>query len=281
MLLPYLIGLTALVVLPSLLVVGLAFTRYDALTPPVWTGLENLRRLGQDRLFWIALGNSLLYLALATPLRVGGAFALALLLNRAGVGQRLASGIAALPTAIPDVAYALIWLVTFNPRYGPLNLLLGALGLPTPAWTIDPDTALWALVIMAVWQLGESFIVLAASLRGLPGHLYDAASLDGAGPWARFRHLTLPLMLPALLLLAARDLIVSLQANFTPSLIVTKGGPGYATLLLPLYTYNTAFDDLRLGYAAAVTWGMYAITLLVVLVGFLVLRGVSFGEAVE
>lgn len=278
---PYLIGLFGLVLLPSLLTFGLAFTRYDALTPPVWNGIDNLRRLWQDRLFWVALTNSLLYLALAVPLRMGGAFLFALLLGRDGWGRGLARSLVALPRVIPDVAYALIWLVTFNPRYGPLNLLLGALGLPTPAWTIDPRTALWALVLMAVWQLGESFVVLLASLRSLPRHLYDAAALDGAGVWGRFRHLTLPLLLPSLLLLTARDLIVSLQATFTPSLIVTKGGPGYATLFLPLYSYTLAFDDLRLGYAAAVVWAMYAITLAVVAAQFLLTRRWSYAEAVE
>ena len=278
---PYLLGLLGLVLLPSLLSVGLAFTRYDALTPPVWNGLDNLRRLWNDRLFWVALSNSLVYLALAVPLRIGGAFLFALLLGRDGWGNGLARGLVALPTAIPEIAYALIWLVTFNPRYGPLNLLLGQLGLPTPAWTIDPRTALWALVLMSVWQMGESFVVLVASLRSLPRHLFDAAALDGAGVWGRFRHLTLPLMLPSLLLLTARDLTISLQANFTPSLIVTKGGPGYATLFLPLYSYQLAFDDLRLGYAAAVVWALYGITLAVVGIQFLLARRWSFAGAVE
>lgn len=273
---PYLIGLIGLVLLPSLLALGLAFTRFDALTPPVWNGIGHLQRLLQDRFFWIALRNSLAYLALAVPLRIGFAFLLALLLApnaRGRTGQRLA---VALPIAIPDVAYALLWLVTFNPRFGPLNLLLGALGLPTPAWTLDPATALWALVLMALWQMGESFLVLLAARQALSGALYDAAALDGASPTARFRHLTLPLLLPVLLLLTARDLILSLQAAFTPALIVTKGGPGYATLFLPLYSYTLAFDDLRLGYAAAVVWAMYAITFAVVAGQFALTRRWQF-----
>ncbi len=269
---PYLLGLFGLILLPSLLSFGLAFTRYDALTPPVWNGFSHLQRLLQDRLFWVALGNSLAYLALAVPLRIGGAFLLALLLRQDAFGRGIVRFAILLPTAIPDIAYALIWLVTFNPRYGPLNLVLGGMGLPTPAWTLDARTALWALVIMAVWQLGESFVVLFASLRSLPRHLFDAAALDGAGPWNRFVHVTLPLLLPTLLILTARDLIVSLQANFTPSLVVTKGGPGYATLFLPLYSFILAFEDLRLGYAAAVVWAMYAVTMAVVVGLFLLWR---------
>ncbi|MCB0113349.1 MAG: sugar ABC transporter permease, partial [Caldilineaceae bacterium] len=137
---------------------------------------------------------------------------------------------------------------------------------PTPAWVIEPGPAMLALVIMATWQLGEGFVVLLASLHEIPVGLMEASALDGANAWQRFRHVTLPLLLPRLLLLTARDLIVNLQASFVPTLLVTRGGPGYATLLLPLYTYQLAFDDLRFGYAATVVWAMYAITLLVIVV---------------
>ncbi len=276
MLLPYLLGLVALVLLPSLLTVGLAFTRFDALTPPVWVGTNNFVRLWNDRLFWIALGNTLLYLTLAVPLRIGGALLFALLLKPQRSGVNLARAAVYLPAVIPDIAYALVWLISFNPQYGPVNLLLGALQLPTPAWTIEPWPALWALVIMAVWQLGESFIVILASARNIPEELYAVSAIDGAGVWARFYAITLPLLAPSLLLLTARDLIVSLQANFVPSLVVTKGGPGYATLFIPLYTYWLAFDDLRFGYAAAVIWTLYLITLVVVAVQIFATRRWQF-----
>lgn len=264
MLLPYLIGLLGLVILPAFLSLGLAFMRYDALTPPVWVGLANAERLLSDRLFWVALGNTLFYLFFAVLLRMVGAFLLALLLQHQGRGLDLARAVVYLPTVIPDVAYALIWLVALHPRFGPINLLLGAFHLPTPAWTIEAWPARFALVMMAAWQLGEGFVILLASLNDIPEHLYEAAALDGADKWASFRHITLPLLLPRLLLLTARDLITSLQANFVPSLIVTKGGPGYATLFLPLYSYLLAFDDLRFGYAATIVWTMYLITMIVI-----------------
>ena len=228
--------------------------------------MGNVARLFADRLFGIALGNTLVYLVLAVSLRVVGALGLALLLQRSGRMAALTRSAVFSPTVIPDVAYALVWLVAFNPRYGPVNLLLGAVGLPTPAWVIEPGPAMLALVIMATWQLGEGFVVLLASLHEIPVGLMEASALDGANAWQRFRHVTLPLLLPRLLLLTARDLIVNLQASFVPTLLVTRGGPGYATLLLPLYTYQLAFDDLRFGYAATVVWAMYAITLLVIVV---------------
>ncbi len=264
MLLPYLVGLVGLVLLPALLSVVFAFTRYDALTPPEWAGLVNIERLVGDRLFWVALSNTLLYVGLAVLLRIVGAFLLALLLQRRGKTLDAARTAVYVPTVIPDVAYALIWLVALNPRFGPINLLLGAVNLPTPAWVAEPWPALLALVLMAAWQLGEGFIIMIASLNDIPRHLYEAAAIDGAGTFARFRHVTLPLLLPRLLLLTARDIIITLQANFVPSLIVTKGGPGYATLFLPLYTYFLAFDDFRFGYAATVVWTMYLITVLVI-----------------
>jgi multiple sugar transport system permease protein len=264
MLAPYMIGLLALVAIPSALALGLSFTSFDALTPPVWVGLTNFTRLWSDRLFWVALQNTLLYLALAVPLRITGAFLFALIFRPQSRGANMARAAIYLPTVIPDIAYATIWLVSFNPQFGPINLLLGAAGLPTPEWTVQPWSALWALVIMAAWQLGESFVVLLAAARSVPTWLYDASAIDGAGVWARFRYITLPMLIPSLVLLTARDLIVSLQANFVPSLVVTKGGPGYATLFIPLYTYWLAFDDLRFGYAAAVVWTLYGITLLIV-----------------
>lgn len=279
MLLPYLVGLIGLVGLPSFLSIALALTDYDALTPPVWNGLANLKTLFGDRVFWISLGNTLLYLALAVPLRIGGAFLLALLFQRRSRGLNPARAAIYLPAIIPDVAYALIWLVALNPRFGPINLLLGALNLPAPVWVGEPWPARLALVLMAVWQLGEGFIILLASLNDIPPHLHEAAAIDGAGAWGRFRHVTLPLLLPRLMLLATRDILISLQANFVPSLIVTKGGPGYATFFLPLYSYLLAFDDLRFGYAAAVVWSMYLITALIVGLQYFIGRRWQHGDA--
>lgn len=264
MLTPFLLGLLSLVLLPSLLALTLAFTNFDALTLPAWVGLRNFIRLLDDRLFGIALLNTLLYVAMAVPLRIGCALLLALLFSQPRYGHWVARSTVYLPTVIPDIAYALVWLVALNPRYGPINLLLGSVGLPTPGWPSEPWPAHWALVLIAVWQLGESFVILLAAVAGIPLSLREASALDGAGPFAYFRYILLPLLLPSLLFLSARDLIVCLQTNFVPALVITKGGPGYATLFIPLYAYQLAFEDLRLGYAAAVVWTLYGITLFAV-----------------
>jgi multiple sugar transport system permease protein len=253
MLTPYLVGAFALVVVPVLLSVGLSLTDYDGLSAPAWRGLENYRDLLRDPLFAIAAQNSLLFVALTVPLRLALTLVLALLLTRPRRGVAIYRAAVYLPTIVPSVAYALIWLWILNPLYGPLNLILGALGLPTPAWLADSATALPAIAIMALFQIGEGFVVLLAGLREIPRDYYDAAALDGAGRVATLRTITLPLVAPWLLLITIRDIISSAQSTFAPALLMTGGGPYYATLFVPLLMHETAFDRFRFGMGAAMT----------------------------
>ena len=251
MLLPYLLGTIVLIALPALLSLALAFTQYDALSAPIWRGLWNFREIFRDPVFGIAVRNSIFFVLLAVPLRVLGALALALLLNhrRRAIGLYRVS--VYLPTVIPDVPYALIWLWIFNPIYGPLNLLLGALGLPQPAWLLDGTTAKLAIVLMSLFQIGEGFVVLLAGLHELPADFYDAAAVDGGSRWQMFRWITLPLLAPWLLLLTIRDITLSAQSTFTPAFVMTGGDPYYATLFLPLLMYEEAFERFRFGQGSA------------------------------
>jgi multiple sugar transport system permease protein len=248
---PYLLGIAGLILAPAAITAALAFTEYDAISPPVWRGLRNFRYLFGDWFFLRAVRNTLVFVALAVPLRVAGMLALALLLNqrRRGVGAYRAA--VYLPTVIPDVAYALIWLWMFNPVYGPLNHVLGAIGLPTPAWLRYGDTAMLAIVIMSLFQIGEGFVVLLAGLRNISSDYYQAAMVDGASRWQMFRHITLPLLAPWLLLLTSRDVILSSQNVFSASYLMTEGGPHYATLFVPLVIYEQAFDRFRFGLSSA------------------------------
>lgn len=269
MLLPYLLGLSLLVIGPGLAGFALALTDFNAIQPPSWAGLENFRRLPGDDVFRIAVFNSLLYIALAVPLRLIGALALARLLQRPSRGSLVGRAVVYLPTVIPDLAWALIWLWILNPLYGPLNLLLGAVGIDGPAWMTDPTTARFAIVLMMIWQLGEGFLVCLVALGSVDPDLPDQAAIDGGSAWSTFRGVILPVIAPALLILLFRDTIFSFQANFVPALIVGKGGgPDYATMYLPMYIYNTAFNYLRFGYAASMTVVMYAITGLVLLLQY-------------
>lgn len=265
---PYLMGIVVLVAIPAVGTLYLAFTEYFGIEAPNLVGIDNFTRmLGSDR-FWTALGNSTIYVLIAVPLRVVAAVGLALLLHTRSTGSGAARTTVFLPTIVPDVAYALLWLYIFNPLFGPLTLGLEAVGISSPEWLVDPATARFSVALMSAFQIGEGFVIALAVRRSIPNHLYESAAVDGASSWFTLSRVTLPMMLPVLSLLALRDVIISFQANFVPALIVTEGGPRLATFFLPLYVYREGFRYGRLGYAAAVTLTMFAITAVVVVIQY-------------
>jgi multiple sugar transport system permease protein len=258
---PFLIGVVVLVAAPALFTVVMSTFEWDLVSRPRFVGAANFNELLKDDLFKISLRNSLWYVAVSVPLKLVGALCLALLLHRRARTGGVARGAVVLPTAIPDAAWALVWIWILNPLAGPLNLTLQALGLPTPAWLTQPGTARWGVVLIGALQLGEGFLIALAARRGVPRHLHEAAEAVGAGPWSRFMQITLPLMAPALLLVACRDAVASFQATFVPALLVTGGGPPpHATTFLPLFVYRNAFEYLRYGYAAAATVVMIVVS---------------------
>ena len=258
---PFLAGVALLVVAPALVTLAMSMFEWDLVQPARFIGLANFRELLDDLAFRASLRNSLTYVAIAVPLRLAIALGHALLMHRRmrAVGAERAAVF--FPTVVPDVAYALLWLWILNPLFGPLNLMLGALGLPTPSWLTVPASARWGVIVMGLFLIGEGFLIALAARRAVPVELYDMASASGAGPWARLVRVTLPLMTPALLLMAMRDTILSFQATFVPALIVTEGGPPpYGTTYLPLFVYRNAFEYLRYGYASAATLFIFALT---------------------
>lgn len=276
---PYLLGTAALVVVPALLSAGLAFTAFDAMTPSRFVGLQNFRLLASDPLTGIALANTVTFIAIAVPLRVLGALALALLLQRRRRGENAYRAAIYVPTVIPDVAYALIWLWIFNPLFGPVNLALGALGLPQPGWLAEGSTARYPFIVMSLFQIGEGFVIFLAALRGIPSTYYDAGAVDGAGRLAAFRYLTLPLLVPWLILLTFRDIVVAFQYTFTPSVVMTGGGPYYATFFLPFQVYEEAFDRFRFGTGSALMLATFLMAGTLCVVLYLLFRKRGYGIA--
>ncbi|MBN1815531.1 MAG: sugar ABC transporter permease, partial [Anaerolineae bacterium] len=191
-LLPYLLGTVVLVVLPALATVAISFTEYHAVGSPRWVGLDNFRRLVATPLVRLGLYNTLLFAGAAVPLRLVGAVAMAFLLG----SRRRASGLyraaVYLPTIMPEAAYALVWLWILNPLHGPLNLILAALGLQGPAWLAEPGTARVAMILTALLQIGEGFVVVLAARQNIAPALYEAAEVDGANRWQGFRWITFP-----------------------------------------------------------------------------------------
>jgi multiple sugar transport system permease protein len=281
MLAPFVLGLTGLVLVPAVVTLGLALTDYDLIRPARFVGLDNFRELFSDPVFGHALRNSLGFAVVAVPLRLLVALGLALLLHRRARGVGAGRTAATLPTVVPEVAYGLLWLWMFNPLYGPVNLLLrlgGENGLTIfgrtpPQWLTDPADARAAIVIMSLFTVAEAFVVLLVARQAVPAEVYELAAVEDATGWDVFRRITLPLLAPALYLLLARDLVLSLQFSFIPALVVTDGGPPpYATTYLPLFVYRNAFEYLRYGYAAAATLLMLAATVTVLLAQWLLVR---------
>ncbi len=269
---PLLLASVLMVLGPALVTLLFAFTEYDALSAPQFTGLDNFEQLMGDSLFWKSLSNSTLIAAIGGPLRLLLALALALMLVHDRRGVRTARAITYLPSVVPDVAYALLWLWILNPVFGPLGLALKSLGLPSDEWLLSPWGARLSIVLLGLFQIGEVYVVLLAARRELPGELYELCEMEGVSPWWMFRKVTLPMLLPTLVFLAARDVAWSLQFSFVPALVITKGGPNYATLFLPLYVYQNGFEYLRFGYAAAISVAMFLLTAAMVWVQWLVLK---------
>ena len=276
-LLPYLLGTMILVVLPALATVAVAFTQYNSIQPPKWVGFDNFERLVASPLVQSSLYNTLIFVALAVPLRLLAALALALLLQHKRRLFGLYRASIYLPTVIPEAGYALIWLWIFNPLYGPLNMVLAWLGLPTPAWLVEPESARLAIVLMLLFQMGEGFVVLLVGLQNIPRAFYEAATVDGANAWQCFWQITLPLIMPWLLLLTFRDLLISVERTFAPSFILTYGGPYYATTFVPLLLYEIAFDFFDFGMAAALLLITYLVTGALI-VGIIKLIGLDGGS---
>lgn len=281
LLLPYLAGIVLLVVLPAILSFSLVFFRYDALSPPVWIGDLNFLVAYTDELFKLSIQNSLALIILPVPFRVLGALLLAMLLRRNGRFLGWFRAISFLPSIIPSAAFALAWLWILNPLFGPLNLILQAVGLQPPNWLADPLWAKPAIALMSLWQIGEGFLVCLAALQDLPVDIEDASQIDGASKWQHFIYVTLPLMAPILLLLTLRDAILTFQESFTTIIMMTGGGPYYATYTLPMFVYEQGFGLLNFGVASAALWVMYGVTGLIVIVLYVIARQWQIGTTDE
>lgn len=271
MLAPFVLGALVLVLVPAVMTAGFAFTRYDGLSPAQFVGFDTYRDLFAYEELRRSLAATAFFVVLAVPLRVLGGLALALLLHRrrerlAGTG-RIAAYV---PSVLPDAATALIWLWVVNPVYGPLAVVL-QVGSGSPL-LLDRLGARLTVVAIAVFALGEGFLVTLAARREVPEVLYDVARLEGARGVGLFRRVTLPMLAPVLGLLSARDLVVSMQVTLVPVLLLTRGGPLGATKTLPVLVYERGFRELRFGDAAALALLLFLLTLVLVAVQYRLLR---------
>jgi multiple sugar transport system permease protein len=269
---PWLIGFFVLTAGPMLASFLLSFTRWNGISPVGalrWIGGENyLQLLREDHSFAKALQNTAFYALFSVPLGMAVSLGLALLLNQRVRGLAFFRTVFYLPSVVSGVATAMLWLWLFNPSFGVVNWVLRQLHLPEPGWLSDESTAIWVFILMSVWSGGNAMLIYLAGLQSVPEHLYEAAALDGAGGFARFRHVTLPMLSPTLFFNLVMAIIASFQV-FTSAYVMTEGGPNEATLFYVLYLYQKAFEQFQMGYASAMAWVLFAIVLALTL---LVLR---------
>jgi multiple sugar transport system permease protein len=275
---PWLIGFLVFTAFPMLFALYLAGTDWELLGKPHWIGLANVTTMLNDSLFWTALGNTTFYTLLAVPSGLATALIVALLLNTGVRGSNFYRLLAYLPSQLPVVATAILWFLIFSPDYGLANSILSGLHLPTSQWLYSTTMAKPSLVIKAAWTFGNVMIIFLAGLRGIPTTLYEAAKIDGAGAWAQFRYVTLPMLSPIIFFNVIIATIASYQV-FTDVYVMTQGGPGNATLMLVLYIYQNGFQYFRMGYAALLSWVLFLIVLILTLVQFAFARRWVYYEA--
>lgn len=264
---PWILGFLLWIAGPMLFSLALVFTDWKILSAPRFTGLGNLVTLAHDKFVGIALFNTAYYTLIHVPLNLIVALGLAMLLNQRVRAMGWFRTLFYLPSVTPTVAYVVVWIWILNPDYGLLNLLLRQVGIHGPNWLGDPDWSKPSLILLNVWGFGSTALVYLAALQGVPETLYEAAALDGAGRWAKFRHVTLAMISPAILFNLVIGIINSFQI-FTAAFVATNGGPVNSTLFLVLYLYNAGFRQFQMGYASTIAWLLFLIVLALTAIQF-------------
>ena len=257
---PIMLGVLMFYVVPILSSLYTSFTNADGFTPSRWVGTANyVRMFTRDQFFTDSLRNTFIYVFGHIPLTLGVALGLALLCNRPMRGVVFFRTAYFVPVITNVVAISLVWNYFFLPRIGPLNWFLGLLGIPGPGWLDSTFWAMPAVIIVSVWfGVGFPMVILLAGLQNIPELYYDAARVDGASAWARFRYITLPLLTPTLFFLTITQFISSFQV-FGIIYVMTSGGPGNATAVYIYYLFQNAFQQSRMGYASAMAWVLFIV----------------------
>lgn len=259
---PVLLGFIIFNAGPIAASLGLSFTNYNILNRnPQWIGVANYVRAFNEDLFWKSLTNTLYYTAFRIPLSVTVAFVLAVLVRQTSTVSTIYRTALYVPSIVPSVGAAIVWIIIFNPQFGLLNKGLALFGIKGPTWLLSPTWAKPAIVLMNLWQIGGTFVIFLAGLQGIPREYYEAATVDGAGSWHTFWRITVPLMTPTILYNLVIEAIYAFQV-FEAAFITTGGGPLYATYFMSLHIYENGFRFLKMGYASAVAWVLFALIML-------------------
>lgn len=267
--LPFMIGFLAFLALPMILSFGFSFTRYNILESPVFIGLDNYKTMfTSDPKFWKVFGVTMYYVVFSVPLRLVMALLVALLLVKSTKLSGFYRAVYYLPSIIgSSVAVAILWKRMFASD-GVINALLQTVGIDSHvAWLGRTDTAIWTLILLAIWQFGSSMLIFLSGLKQIPVSLYEAATVDGSNGFQRFFRITLPMLTPTIFFNLINQLINGFMA-FTQSYIITQGKPRDTTLFYTVYMYQNSFTYSKLGYGCAMAWFMVLVVGLLTLILF-------------
>jgi multiple sugar transport system permease protein len=266
---PWLIGLVVFTIIPVFTSLYLSFTDYNMLTPPVWTGMENYKKLFADTRFIKSLSVTAKFVLLGVPIKLVCALLVAVLLNKKVKGLGIYRAVYYLPSLLgSSVAVSILWRQIFN-RTGLVNQILAVFGIQGMNWIATPSTAIYTIILLEIWQFGSPMLIFLAGLRQIPAELYESASIDGASKARCFFSITLPLLSPTIFFNLVMQMINALQ-SFNSVYIISggKGGPLDSTLLLSLYLYLNGFSFFKMGYASAIAWVILIIVAIITIIQF-------------
>jgi multiple sugar transport system permease protein len=264
-LLPWLLGFIIFTAGAMLYSLGLSFFQSDLLSDTRFVGLGNYTRLLDDDLFKQSVRVTALFTFLTVPIGTILALAIAMMLNQKVVALGFWRTAYYLPAVVSGIAVALIWSWVLQPEYGLLNNFLASIGIQGPRWFLSEETAIYGLVMAALWGTGTNMLLYLAGLQSIPTELHEAAKIDGANAWQGFWRVTLPLLTPTIFFNVIINIIGSFQAVET-ALILTDGGPNNATLTMVLYLYRNAFQLFKFGYASAIGWALFALVMVLAII---------------
>ncbi len=287
---PWIIGFLIFSLYPIVISIYYSLTEFNIFQSPKWVGLQNFINLFQDDKFYKSLGNTFYMVVIATPIGLVVALLLAVLLNQKMAGRPIFRTIFYLPSIVPAVASSLLWVWILNPQYGLINSVLKAVGIYQPNWLVDPNFTKPSLILMGTWGSGQTMIIFLAALQDVPRYLYEAAEIDGAGPFTKFFKITLPSITPVIFFQLIMSIISYFQ-YFTQAYILIgggnggsglngiSGGPENSMLFYSLYLWHNAFGYFKMGYASAMAWILFIIIMVVTAIIFKTQnRWVSYGD---
>ncbi len=265
---PWLIGFFLWTVYPVLSSIYYSFFRYDLITEPIFLGFGNyIEIFTDDPRFWKVVGNTLFYVGLSVPLGVISAFLIANLLNAKIAGRSFFRAIFYIPAIVPAICVAMVWLFIYNIQYGVINSALKSLELPVVPFLSNPDLAKPSLIVIHIWAQGTAVVIFLASLQDVPRSLYEAATVDGANAWDKFRNITIPMTSPIILYTTVLGIIGGFQTFLLPYLL-TNGGPAASTEFYAMHLYRNAFQFFRMGKATALAWIMFLVVAFLTIILF-------------